>query len=103
MFSDRPEVREVMCYLTTAESTRAMIENGSILTPHRDTPIEWYPTAADLRFAQIVLSADTYRFDGSDLMPREVGLGSFYRGITDWVEGADLEMVLEEIDNSWPE
>jgi hypothetical protein len=32
-------------------------------------PIEWFPSAADLRFAQIILSADAYRFDGSDLMP----------------------------------
>jgi alpha-glucoside transport system substrate-binding protein len=56
-----------------------------------------------LRFAQIILSADTYRYDGADLMPPEVGLGSFYRGITDWVQGADLEAVLQEIDNSWPE
>jgi alpha-glucoside transport system substrate-binding protein len=55
-----------------------------------------------LRFAQIILGADTYRFDGSDLMPEEVGLGSFFRGITDWVGGADLETVLQNIDNNWP-
>jgi alpha-glucoside transport system substrate-binding protein len=103
MFNDRPEVREVMRYLTTAESTKAMIQNGGYLAPHRDTPIEWYPTEADLRYAQIILSADSYRFDGSDLMPREVGTGSFWRGITDWVEGAELETVLQEIDRSWPE
>jgi len=67
-----------------------------------DKPTEWYPTAADLRYAQILLAADTYRFDASDLMPTEVGLGSFYRGITDWLSGDDLESVLQEIDNSWP-
>jgi hypothetical protein len=33
----------------------------------------------------------------------EVGLGSFYQGITDWVAGADLATVLQEIDDSWPE
>ncbi len=103
MVRDRPEVREVMRYLTTSKSTKALIENGGFLSPHRDTPIQWFPTAADLRFAQIVLSADAYRFDGSDLMPDQVGLGSFYRGITGWVEGADLETVLQEIDESWPQ
>ncbi len=102
MFNDRPEVREVMRYLTTAESTQALIQYGNFLSPNRNTPLEWFPTVADLRFAQIVLSADTYRFDASDLMPGEVGFGSFYRGITDWVEGADLETVLQEIDDSWP-
>jgi alpha-glucoside transport system substrate-binding protein len=103
MLNDRPEVREVIRYFTTAESAKALIEHGGFLSPHKDTPIEWFPTAADLRFAQIVLSADTYRFDGSDLMPEEVGFGSFFRGIYDWVKGADLGTVLQEIDDSWPE
>jgi alpha-glucoside transport system substrate-binding protein len=102
MVDDRPEVREVMRYLTTAESTKTLVQNGGFLSPHRETPIEWFPNQADLRFFQIVLGADTYRFDGSDLMPEQVGLGSFYRGITDWVEGAALDTVLKEIDASWP-
>jgi alpha-glucoside transport system substrate-binding protein len=103
MVNDRPEVREVMRYLTTAESVKAQVQNGGFLSPHRDTPLEWFPNPEDLRFFQIMLSADTYRFDGSDLMPEQVGLGSFFRGITEWVEGADLGTVLQKIDKSWPE
>jgi alpha-glucoside transport system substrate-binding protein len=103
MFNDRPEVREVMRYLTTAESARVLVESGGFISPHRDTPLEWYPSAADLRYAQIILSADTYRFDGSDLMPGKVGTGTFWRGIVDWVNGTDLETVLQDIDNSWPQ
>lgn len=102
MFNDRPEVREVMRYLTTPESAKFMISSGGYLSPYKGTPIEWFPTAADLRFNQIVLSADTYRFDGSDMMPEEIGFGAFYRGITRWLQGADLETVLQEIDDSWP-
>lgn len=102
MFNDRPEVRAVMRYLTTPESIKSMIQHGGFLSPHIGTPIDWFPTAADLRFNQIVLSADIYRFDGSDLMPEEVGFGSFFRGIADWVRGKDLETVLQEIDDSWP-
>ena len=102
MFNDRPEVREVMRYLTTPEATKSLIEYGNFFSPNRNIPLEWFSTPADLRFAQIILSADTYRFDGSDLMPGEVGFGSFYRGITDWVGGASLETVLQEIDYSWP-
>jgi len=103
MVNDRPEVREVMRYLTTAESVKAQVQNGGFLSPHQDTPIEWFPNPEDLRFFQIMLSADTYRFDGSDLMPEQVGLGSFFRGITEWVEGADLGTVLQDIDKSWPQ
>ncbi|MBE7474368.1 MAG: extracellular solute-binding protein [Anaerolineales bacterium] len=103
MFNDRPEVREVMRYLTTVEAARGFVEAGGFIAPHRNVPLEWYPSPADLRFAQIILSADTYRFDGSDLMPGPVGTGSFWRGMVDWVNGADLETVLQEIDQSWPE
>lgn len=102
MFNDRPEVREVMRYLTTPESTEALIKAGGFLSAHKGTPLEWFPTEADLRFAQIVRAANTYRFDGSDLMPVPVGLGSFFQGIVKWVAGADLDQVLKEIDASWP-
>ena len=48
--------------------------------------------------------ATSFRFDGSDLMPGEVGAGSFWKGMTDYVCGAaDLDTVLAEIDASWPE
>ena len=103
MFNDRPEVREVIRYLTTAEAARGLVEAGGFIAPHRDIPLEWYPSTADLRYAQIILSADTYRFDASDLMPGQVGTGSFWRGMVDWANGADLETVLQDIDNSWPQ
>ena len=101
MFNDRPEVRELIRYLTTVEAVKPLVQYGGYISPHKGTPLEWYPTTADLRFAQILLGADTYRFDGSDMMPDQVGFGSFYRGITDWVEGTDLDAVLQEIDASW--
>jgi alpha-glucoside transport system substrate-binding protein len=36
-------------------------------------------------------------------MPGEVGSGSFWKGMTDWVSGTvDLDTALEEIDAAWP-
>ncbi len=53
--------------------------------------------------ATLVTQATSFRFDGSDLMPGEVGAGSFWTGMTDYVSGAaDLDTVLKEIDASWP-
>jgi alpha-glucoside transport system substrate-binding protein len=50
------------------------------------------------------LANDTARFDASDLMPAEVGAGSFWTGMVQYLqEGPDaLPTVLEEIDASWP-
>jgi alpha-glucoside transport system substrate-binding protein len=53
--------------------------------------------------AALVNEATSFRFDGSDLMPGEVGAGSFWTGMTDYVSGvSDLDTVLKQIDDSWP-
>ena len=50
------------------------------------------------------LSEGTGRFDASDLMPKEVGQGSFWTGMIKYVRGGpdSLQAVLEEIEASWP-
>jgi alpha-glucoside transport system substrate-binding protein len=53
--------------------------------------------------ADILLNAESVRFDGSDLMPGVVGSGSFWKGITDYVAGTlDLDKAMEEIQAGWP-
>lgn len=100
--TDRPEVRAVMRYLTTGQSTRAWLESGGFVSPHEDTPLDWYPTTVDRRYAEILFDADTVRFDASDMMPGSVGTGSFWTGMVNYVSGDDLGGVLENIDNTWP-
>jgi alpha-glucoside transport system substrate-binding protein len=102
MFNDRPEVREVMRYLTTGESIKPFAETGKYVSSHRDVPLEWYATPIQLRFAQLMAEAEVYRFDGSDLMPGETGF-QFWQSIIDWVEGEELDAILQEIDASWPD
>jgi alpha-glucoside transport system substrate-binding protein len=50
------------------------------------------------------IANDTGRFDASDLMPGEVGAGSFWTGMVEYMqEGPDsLQGILEEIESSWP-
>lgn len=101
---DRPEVRAVMRYLSTGESTRAWLESGGFVSPHNDTSPDWYPTVTDRGIAQILQGATTFRFDASDLMPGAVGAGTFWTEITDYVNDpdADLGEKLAIIDASWP-
>jgi len=104
-FNDRPEVREVMEYLTTGESTKAWLQSGGFVSPHEDTPLDWYPTDTDRKYAEILSEASVFRFDGSDLMPGAVGAGSFWTGMVDYVnaDGENLDEVMQTIDASWPE
>ncbi len=55
------------------------------------------------KLSELVNEATSFRFDGSDLMPGEVGTGTFWTGMIDYVSGsADLDTILPEIDASWP-
>lgn len=97
---DRPEVRAVMRYLSTAEGARGWLEQGGFVSPHADVDFDWYPEL-DGRYAEILDNADTVRFDASDLMPGSVGTGTFWTGMVDWTQGEELDEVLETIDEGF--
>ena len=103
-FNDRPEVRAMMEFFTTGASVEAWVKAGGAISPHNDSSLDWYTNDIDRGVAGAILDAETVRFDASDLMPAEVGAGSFWKGMVDWVSGsADLDTVLQEIDDSWPQ
>ncbi|MFQ5434966.1 MAG: ABC transporter substrate-binding protein [Anaerolineae bacterium] len=103
MFNDRPEVRALMEWFTTGASVEEWVKQGGAISPHADSSLDWYTTDVDRNVASLILNASSVRFDASDLMPGEVGAGSFWKGMTDYVSGAaDLDTALEEIDAAWP-
>jgi alpha-glucoside transport system substrate-binding protein len=104
MFNDRPEVRALMEYFTLPNSASGWLENGGALAAHLTATPDLYGQDMERGIAELVAEATSFRFDGSDLMPAEVGSGSFWTGMVDYVSGtADLDTVLAEIDASWPE
>jgi alpha-glucoside transport system substrate-binding protein len=102
-FNDRPEVRQFMEYLTTGESGKAWAQAGGALFPHKDQNLDWYPTEIARAQAELLLEAEVFRFDASDLMPAEVGAGTFWTGMVDYISGVPLDRVLDTIEDSWPE
>lgn len=104
MFNDRPEVRALMEYFTTPESVSAWLEQGGALAAQNSATSDMYGSELSRQLADLTANADSFRFDASDLMPGEVGAGSFWKSMTDYVSGAtDLDTALAEIDASWPE
>ncbi len=103
MGKDTPAGRAVAAFLLDPASIEAEVKAGNALGVHTGIPDDWYPSTTSLGFANILANADTFRFDGSDLMPGAVGAGSFWTGVTDWIGGADLDEVLAAIDASWPQ
>jgi len=103
MFNDRPEVRALMEYLSTPAAAEVWVKTGGFIPANRNVPLDWYPDLVDRKQAEILQNSTTVRFDASDNMPAEVGTGTFWSGMVDWIAGEDAETVLQEIEESWPE
>jgi len=104
MFNDRPEVRAVLEFLSTADGARGWVEAGGFLSPNQSVPTDWYTTYPQTDLAQIMTNATTFRFDASDTMPAEVGNGTFWTGMVDWVasNGEDTDEIFADIEADWP-
>lgn len=102
-FSDAPEVEAVMLYLTTADyaNTRAKLNNW--FSAHQGLDTANIEDPVNSLGAEILQNATVFRFDASDVMPAEVGAGSFWREMTAWVaEDKSDQAVLDAIEASWP-
>ncbi len=103
MFNDRPEVRALMEYFTVPESASGFLEGGGALAAHQTATPDMYGVDLEKGIAELVSEATSFRFDGSDLMPGEVGAGSFWEFISSYVAGSiDLDTAMQEIDATWP-
>jgi len=105
-FSDRPEVAAFQAFLVSPEWNNAKIEASGpgwvSANSGQDTSL--YASPIDKLSAEILADPDAvFRFDGSDLMPGEVGSNSFWTEMTNWLasDKPDAE-VLDAIESSWP-
>ena len=97
------ESKEVLQFLTSDEFGAEWAQEGGWLSPHATFDNSNYPDETTKRIADLVANADVFRFDASDLMPAEVGAGTFWTGMVDWTTGAkDTAEVTAEIEASWP-
>ena len=104
-FTDRPETLAALEYIGTAEyaNTRIETDRGGFLSPNRNHDTSLYSSDFDRTLAEILVSADPFRFDASDLMPGEVGAGEFWRSGTDYVSGAKTaEEFARDTQEAWP-
>ena len=101
MFVDTPEARQVMEYMTQPEFLQPGIEAGVFVSPVASVDPSVY-REQERGLAEILANADSVRFDGSDLQPAQVGAGSFWQGIVDYIQGGDLDTLLSNIDQTWP-
>ena len=86
-FSDRPEVAAVMSRLATPAATRPWVEGGSFVSARTSVDPATYYGPVDRVMAEVLVSAETVVFDGSDGMPPNIGTQLFWSEITGWTAG----------------
>ena len=102
-FNDRPEVAIVQTYLSSAEYANAKAEIGDWISANTGLDLANVANPIDKLSVETLQDPDAeFRFDASDLMPAAVGAGSFWKGMTEWINGKSTAEVLEQIEASWP-
>jgi alpha-glucoside transport system substrate-binding protein len=106
---NRPEVKDFLDQFIDEPVQCAMggVQASSRISPNVEVGKDCYANEilADSSVVLIdSLKDGSGRFDASDLMPSEVGTGSFWTGMVEYMKGGpdNLESVLDEIEASWP-
>ena len=77
--------------------------DGGFLTPLKTANQAAYGSDAARKQGEIMTTATTFRFDGSDLMPGKIGAGAFWTGMVDFVGGKSAADTAAGIQKAWDE
>ena len=106
-FDERPEVAAFQAFLasdTWANEKAKVTEGGGWVSANSGLDVENLATDFD-KLASSVLGdpSSVIRFDASDLMPGEVGAGTFWTEMVNWIASDKSDQdVLDSIEASWP-
>jgi alpha-glucoside transport system substrate-binding protein len=106
-FDERPEVQAFQAFLASPEwaNAKAPVSGPGWLSANTELDISLLESPIDQLSAELLQDPETVaRFDASDIMPGEVGSGTFWREMTEWIASdKPNDQVLDAIEDSWPE
>lgn len=98
---DSPVAQAFIEFLQTPIAHEVWMAQSGFLTPHKGVNPEAYGDPTLKKMGDILLGADTFRFDGSDLMPGAIGAGVFWTGMVDFTAGKDAAEIGADIQRTW--
>lgn len=98
---DSEATRTFLNFLLTPLASELWMAQAGFLTPHTGANLEAYSTDVLRKQGEILVNADTFGFDGSDLMPGAIGAGAFWTGMVDYVNGASVDDITEAVQTAW--
>ena len=100
---DSKAARAFIDFLKLPLAHELWMAQSGFLTPHKGVNNDAYANETLKKEGEILTSATTFRFDGSDLMPGKIGAGAFWTGMVDYVGGKSAADVGASIQKAWDE
>lgn len=98
---DSPTARAFMDFMLTPLAHELWAAQGGFLTPLKTINLDAYQTDTLRKQGEILLNADVFRFDGSDLMPGAIGAGAFWTAMVDYSNGEPVDAVTTFVQEQW--
>ena len=98
---DSKGAHDLINFLQDPKAHEVWMARKGFLTPHKGIDPNKFSDPTLRKMNDILLSATTFRFDGSDLMPGGVGAGAFWTGMVDYAGGKPAKEVASEIQKAW--
>ncbi|WP_025592494.1 ABC transporter substrate-binding protein [Agrobacterium tumefaciens] len=98
---EAPAAKAFVDFLKTPIAHEVWMAQSSFLTPYKGVNVDTYANEQMKRQGEILTSATTLGFDGSDLMPGKIGAGAFWTGMIDFVGGKSADQVAADIQKAW--
>ncbi|RBY85593.1 ABC transporter substrate-binding protein [Blastococcus sp. TF02A-30] len=105
-FNDDPATQALQTYLSTDDwaNVKAQTSGPGWVSANTGLDAELLASPIDQLSAELFQDpGTTFRFDGSDLMPGEIGAGRLWTELTNWfAEDKPTQQVLTDVENAWP-
>jgi len=98
---DTPTARAFIEFLRTPIAHEVWMAQTGLLTPLKSANLDAYGDPTLRGMGEILVNADTFRFDASDLMPGAIGAAAFWTGMIDFVAGDTAEEAAGMIEQTW--
>ncbi len=99
VFNNRPEVMKFAQFLASKEAADIWSSELGELSAQVDADPAQFSNPITSQAQAMLNNATVSRYDGSDMMPAEIGTGAFWTGILDFVSGTPLDTVLQDIED----
>jgi alpha-glucoside transport system substrate-binding protein len=103
--TDRPEVQAFQTYLASTDwsNEKAKVSAAGWVSANQHLDPSLLSNDFDRYVYGVLTDPKTVAgYDASDQMPSEVGAGTFWTGIVNWLTGQSTQQVADTIEASWP-